>query len=759
MAIRRQSFSIVLLGIVVVAAGCSRNPEEAMHRNLASGDKYLAQGKVAEAIIEYRNAVQQQPNAGTARQKLAETYLKANDRAKALPELVRAADLLPDDVALQVKAGNLLLLAGRFDDARARADKVLARDAKNLPAHLLLANSLAGLKDVDAAVAQIEEAITLEPARGATYSQLGVMELGRKNAEAAEKAFEKATELEPRSVEARMALANFYWVTGRGAEAESALKKSVEIAPENASANRALATFYIAANRAAEAEASLKKVHEITKAPAAALTLADYYVARNADEAAIAILDPMSRDPKTAAAASIRLAALDNKRGRRPKAYERLDSVLSTDKANLQALLLKAELLMADQKIEEALPIASAAADAHKNSAPALFMLGRVQQARRQTDEAVKAYEGVLRINPRATQAKLALSQLHLARGQSEASVQLAEDAVRTQPLNAQAKLLLVQGLMTRGELKRAEAELEPLVKRYPQSATVQARMGTLRGLQGNSAEARKYFDRAAALAPDSLEVLGGQVALDLASKNVPEARRRVDERLQRGTPTGQLLMLAARVYAAGGDQKGAEDLLRRTVQTDPGQLQAYAALGQMYVRQGKLDVARAEFENLAKRDPKPVGALTMIGTIQQMQGQPDAARATYEKAVEIDPDAAVAANNLAWLYATQGGNLDVALQLAQGAKRRLPDNPDVNDTLGYIYYKKDLHSLAIPALKASLAKNANSPLYHSHLGLAYAKAGDVENARQHLSSALKLKPDFDGAQEARRVLEGLPGR
>jgi tetratricopeptide (TPR) repeat protein len=730
-----------------------------MKRHVASGDKYLADGKVAEAIIEYRNAVQRQPNAGTARQKLAETYLKANEPAKALPELVRAADLLPDDLPLQVKTGNLLLLAGRFDDARARAEKVLERDPKNLNAHLLLANSLAGLKDVDAAVEQIEEAIALEPGRGATYSQLGVMELTRKNAEAAEQAFKKATAMDPQSVEAQLALANFYWVTGRGAEAESALKKSVEIAPDNATANRALATFYIATNRAPDAEPHLKKVYEITKAPAAALTLADYYVARNADDAAIAILDPMSRDPKTGAAASVRLAALDNRRGRRPKAYERLESVLATDKTNLQALLLKAELLMADQKVEEAFPVASAAADAHKNSAPALFMLGRVQQARRQTEEAIKAYEGVLRVNPRATQAKLALSQLHLARGQSETSVQLAEEAVRTQPSNPQAKLLLIQGLMTRGDLKRAEAELEPLVKRHPQSAVVQLRMGMLRGLQGNTAEARKYFDRAALLAPDSLEVLGGQVALDLTSKNVQEARRRVDERLQKGTPSGPLLMLAARVYAAGGDQKGAEDLLRRTLQTDPGQLSAYAALGQLYVRQGKLDVAKAEFENLAKRDPKPVGALTMIGTIQQMQGQPDAARATYEKAVELDPDAAVAANNLAWLYATKGGNLDVALQLAQTAKRKLPDNPDVNDTLGYIYYKKDLHSLAIPALKASLAKDANSPLYHSHLGLAYAKAGDVENARQHLTSALKLKPDFEGVQEVRKVLETLPAR
>ena len=759
MVTRRRFWLNVVLGLTFVAGACSRDPQAAMERHVAAGDRYQEEGKLAEAIIEYRNAVQQQPNAGPARRKLADAYLKANDPAKALPELVRAADLLPDDADLQIKAGSLLLLAGRFDDARGRADKVLARDPKHVPAHVLLANALAGLKDIDAAVAQVEEAITLSPERGATYSQLGVLELSRGKAEAAERAFRKATELDPKSLAAQMALANFFWVTGRAAEAESALKKAIEISPEDPSANRALATFYISTNRAPEAEAYLKKVAEVTKAPAAVLTLADYYLARGDDTSAVAILDPMTKDPKRSADAQVRLAALDNRRGRRPKAYERLEAVLAAEATNTSALLLKTELLLLDQKLDDALVAAKAAVDGHKSSAPAYFMLGRVQAQRRQTDEAIKAYEEVLRLNPRASQAKVALARLHLAQGQSETSVQLSEEAVRTQPQNAQAKLLLVQGLLARGDLKRAEAELDPLIKRYPNSAMVQVRMGTLRGLQGNAVEARKHFDRAAALAPDSLEPLAGQVALDLGTKKHEDARRRVDERLQKGNASGPLLMLAARTYAVGGDDKGAEDFLRRAVQTDPGLLPAYAALGQLYVRQGKLDGARAEFESLAKRASKPAGALTMLGTIEQMQGNSAAARGTYERALEADPEAAVAANNLAWLYATEGGNLDVALQLAQTAKRRLPDNADVNDTLGYVYYKKNLHALAIPAFKASLAKDAKSPVYHSHLGLAYAKSGDVENARQHLTNALRLKSDFDGAQEAKKVLESLPPR
>ncbi len=728
-----------------------------MRSHIASGDKYLAEGKLAEAIIEYRNAVQQQPNSGPARTKLGDAYLKAGDAPRAFPELIRAADLLPADANAQVKAGNLLLLAGKFDDGRARAQKAIDIDPKNLGAHILLANTLAGLKDVEAAIAQVEEAITLNPGRGATYSQLGVLELGRGQAEAAERAFKKATEIDPRSVNAHLALANFYWVTGRAADAEGALKAGLQVEPDNLAANRALGAFYIGTNRAPDAEAYLKKVAEVSKAPAASLALADYYVGSRNDAQAIAVLEPMTKEPRTAADAGVRLATIDYRQGRKKEAYARLDGILANDSKHLQASLLKAELLLAENKPDEALPIATALVEQHKNSVPALFVLGRVQAERREADAAIKSFEEVLRLNPRATQAKLALAQVHLTRGQAETSVMLAEEAVRSQPQNVQAKLVLIQGLMSRGELKRAEAELLPLLKQYPTSALILARMGMLRAMQSNLPEARKYLDRATEISPDSMDALGGQVALDIGTKRVEDAKRRVDARLQRGNVTGPLLMLAARTYAAAGDEKGTEELLRRAVQTDPGLLQAYAALGQLYVKQKRLDVARTEFETLAKRDPKPAGALTMLGTLEQMQGNGTAAKAHYERALEADPEAAVAANNLAWMYATQGGNLDVALQLAQTAKRRLPDHADVNDTLGYVYYKKDLSSQAIAAFKASLTKEPNSAVYHSHIGLAYAKAGDVANARQHLSTAFKLQPTFEGAAEAKKVLDSLP--
>jgi Flp pilus assembly protein TadD len=222
--------------------------------------------------------------------------------------------------------------------------------------------------------------------------------------------------------------------------------------------------------------------------------------------------------------------------------------------------------------------------------------------------------------------------------------------------------------------------------------------------------------------------------------------------------PTAPLLTLAARTYDASGDSAAAERFLRWAIELDSTFLEAYNALGRLYITQRKLDAARAEFEAMAERTPKPVGALTMVGMILQTEGDVAGARARFERVLQIDPQAAVAANNLAWIYAANGGgDLNAALQLAKTAQRELPEDAVVADTLGFIYYKKDQALLAIPPLKLSTEKDPRNAIYWYHLGLAYASAGDANLATQSLSRALALKPDFDGAQHAKDLLSSLP--
>ena len=331
-----------------------------------------------------------------------------------------------------------------------------------------------------------------------------------------------------------------------------------------------------------------------------------------------------------------------------------------------------------------------------------------------------------------------------------------AAEALANEPANANAQLLYVRGLLAQGELDRAEADLKKLVARYPDAAAVQTQLGMLLGRRGDSQKARVAFERALQLDSQSLEALGGLVALDLSKNDFKSARARIDARVSSVPQTAPLLTLAARTYAAAGDIGAAETFLRKALEIDATYLNAYGALGQILAAQGRLREAKVEFEAMAEKSPSPVAPLTMIGIILQAEGDDDGARQKFERVMQIDPDAAVAANNLAWIYADKGGNLDIALQLAQTAQKRLPEVPEVNDTLGFIYYKKNLVPLAILTLKVSAENDPGNATYQYHLGLAYAGAGDNARAKQYLTRALALKTDFEGSQDAKDRLNSL---
>ena len=145
-----------------------------------------------------------------------------------------------------------------------------------------------------------------------------------------------------------------------------------------------------------------------------------------------------------------------------------------------------------------------------------------------------------------------------------------------------------------------------------------------------------------------------------------------------------------------------------------------------------------------------------MVAKILYAQGKPADSRARFEKILSIDPRAPIASNNLAYLDAEAGTNLDIALNRVQTAKAALPDDPDVNDTLGWIYVKRGLPALAVAPLEQAIQKDQSNALYHYHLGVALSKSGDASRARVELTRALQLAPAFEKAADAKDLLETL---
>jgi tetratricopeptide (TPR) repeat protein len=175
--------------------------------------------------------------------------------------------------------------------------------------------------------------------------------------------------------------------------------------------------------------------------------------------------------------------------------------------------------------------------------------------------------------------------------------------------------------------------------------------------------------------------------------------------------------------------------------------------LGQLYQQTGKVDQAIHEYEAIVAKNPKVLTAHMLLGIIYQNQNQYDKAKAQYEQVLALNPKFAPAANNLAWMLLERGENIDVALSYAQTAREQAPDDPRIADTLGWIYYQKNVYLKALSLLKDAAEKLPSDPVVQYHYGMAQHKNGNPEAAKKILAASLKLNPNYPGAEEAKKVL------
>jgi Tfp pilus assembly protein PilF len=108
--------------------------------------------------------------------------------------------------------------------------------------------------------------------------------------------------------------------------------------------------------------------------------------------------------------------------------------------------------------------------------------------------------------------------------------------------------------------------------------------------------------------------------------------------------------------------------------------------------------------------------------------------------------------NNLAYLLA-DNGQADEALKYAQQALELAPDNPDFEDTLGWVLYHKGVYSTAVTHLKSAVSRGGSARQQY-HLAMAYFKKGDADLGRAALQTALRRDPNMPEAKAAQQVFQ-----
>ena len=782
---------IALLASLFVLSGCT-SPERAKAGHVSRGEAFLKEQKFQEAALEFRNAVQIDEKYGAAHWGLARAFEGLQRFQEAFDELHRAVELDKDNLDARVMLGNYYLAGANPSlESQAEAEKlvreILQKDPNHIEGHILNGSVLFAQNQRDKAFAELNRAIELDPKRVKSYLSLAKFYLVTKDSAKAEETYKRAISLNDNSALAHTEYGKFLVQSNRQAEAEAELRKAVQVEPNERNSKFVLASFYLVTKQLDKAEAAYKALAELdNEKPESRAVLADYYSAVNRlDDAAQIYQDVIAKSPGYLEG-RYRLGEILLMRGDFKEAMVQVDELLKRDGHDRQALLLRAR---AKSQIGESGDLKAAIEDLKEvlkqepNSRPGLYFMAQATFSLGQFEQA-RAFAGDLERNfPDYLPAKLMQVQFSLATGDTKSTIRLASDLIdrlgkatpdrETSPqmlagIGSRAYIARGSARIQAGDIVGARQDFMAAHDAAPSDPDAYVNLAAVALLERKPDEATAFYENALAIDPVNFSALSGLMELLTRQKQGEKAHARIDQALSTNPNNASLHFLKAQIYGLEQNQQGAESELRKTLEIDPNYTAAYSARGALFANMRQEDRAIAEYKKIVEIRPDNATAYVLIGMLEDARKNYDAAVENYRKALEQDQNSAIAANNLAWLYAEQGkGNLDEGVRLAQGAVQRNPGVAGFADTLGWVYYKKGLYANAVDQLQKAVsldeavARKSNtvpSATYHYHLGLALGAKSDKAGARREFEQALRLgeKIPFAEADEARRSLSTL---
>ncbi|HZT43577.1 MAG TPA: tetratricopeptide repeat protein [Chthonomonadaceae bacterium] len=136
------------------------------------------------------------------------------------------------------------------------------------------------------------------------------------------------------------------------------------------------------------------------------------------------------------------------------------------------------------------------------------------------------------------------------------------------------------------------------------------------------------------------------------------------------------------------------------------------------------------------------------------------------QEALRHDPDNPVTLNLAGYLLADNDQDLDLAKKDIAKALQDLRQSDEghmlsaVEDSYGWVLYKQGDYKTAIEVLQQAIndtpeeTTDEERAVYYYHLGSAYVKAGDPQEARQALELALRYDPNDPDARAAAATLK-----
>ena len=179
-----------------------KNPRVWLNLALA----YYKSGQITRAVAELSALHAVQPSNAQVSLLLGDCWLRQGEDAKVIELLTPLEKQNPGDLAVAYMLGTALIRNKQVESGQAMIDRIL-RNGDSAEARLLLGTAKLTALDYNAAIADLQKAVELNPRLPEAYSYLGRAQMDSGNMAAARAAFEKELEQNPNDFESNLNLA------------------------------------------------------------------------------------------------------------------------------------------------------------------------------------------------------------------------------------------------------------------------------------------------------------------------------------------------------------------------------------------------------------------------------------------------------------------------------------------------------------------------------------------------------------------------
>lgn len=373
-------------------------------------------------------------------------------------------------------------------------------------------------------------------------------------------------------------------------------------------------------------------------------------------------------------------------------------------------------------------------------------------------DAAEAAFQEAIKLAPQAPGGYIGMAEVAAQRKRDIETQSWLTKAFEVDPYNVATLRLLANYQAQKGEFTEAEGLLQRASKIAPDRIDIQVALGQIQlsGLK-NAKAAEDTFRSASFNNPHHLGARLGLAAALASQGRSDEALSGFEAAAQAFPDKPGPLLAMARYQVSLKKIDAALSTLDRLIAAQPSVGLAYLDRGDLMLLKNDVPNAVKAYQAMIKAAPESSAqAQLRLGSIFEAQQKWQEAEQAYRAAIKQSPKIIVAYNNLAFMYANRGVQIDEAKRLIAKAAELAPGLPAILDTQAWVQRAAgDLDSASKTLLKAIAAQPKN-PAFHYHLGIIQSEQGLNKEASASFKQALEINAQFPQADDARERLGKL---